>query len=121
MEVMLLGHPKSSTTRKAQRFFKERRVPFHDRDLRKRAPSPGELRRWVDALGVEAVTDTSSKRYVDDGLAYLSADAEDWIERLVGDPELLRLPLVRFGSVLTVGDDQEGWAAVVEAYRDEAG
>lgn len=115
MEVLLLGHPKSKTTRKAQRFFAERRVPFHDRDLRKRPPSPGELRRWVQRYGAEQVVDEGSQAYAEQGLRYLSAPDEDWIARFGKDPTLLRLPLVRCGDVLAVGDDPDGWQRVADA------
>lgn len=115
MEVILLGHPKSTATRAAQRFFSERRVEYHDRDLRKRGPSPRELRRWVDRFGVDAVIDETSKSYVDQGLAYLSLDTDGWLERLAADPTLLRLPLVRCGDVLAVGHDPEGWQRIADA------
>lgn len=115
MEILLLGHPKSQTTRKARRYFSERGVSFHDRDLRKRGASPGELRRWVDKFGVEGVLDTDSKAYREQGLRYLGADPDAWLERLAADPLLLRLPLVRLGNLLSVGDDPDAWQAIVEA------
>lgn len=118
MEVILLGHPKSKATRAAQRFFSERRIPVHDRDLRKRAATPRELRRWVDAFGVEAVIDETSKPYVDQGLAYLSLDTDGWLERLAAEPQLLRLPLVRYGDALAVGHDTDAWQRVVDAARE---
>ncbi len=119
MEVLLLGHPKSAATRKAQRFFSERRIPFHDRDLRKREPSPNELRRWVDKLGVDAVADPTSRPYVEQGLEYLSADVDDWLERFCQEPLLMRLPLVRIGQLLSVGEDIDAWTAICDAARAE--
>jgi arsenate reductase (glutaredoxin) len=120
MDVLLLGHPKSQITRKAKRFFSERRVPVHERDLRKRALTPGELRRWVQRYGVEALIDTESKPYRDQGLQYLGADPDAWEERLVADPLLIRLPLVRVGDVLSVGDDVDAWHEIAEAAREGA-
>lgn len=120
MEVLLLGHPKSAATRKAQRFFSERRIAYHDRDLRKRAASPNELRRWVDKLGVEAVVDPSSQPYVDQGLRHLSADVDDWLDRFCEEPLLMRLPLVRIGQLVSVGEDVDAWSAIADAARTEA-
>ncbi|MFO8075074.1 MAG: ArsC/Spx/MgsR family protein [Egibacteraceae bacterium] len=117
MEVLLLGHPKSQATRKASRWFAERRIDVHERDLRKRPASPKELRRWADRLGAEALVDETSKPYEDGGLAYLVLDDDGWLERLASDPRLLRLPLVRCGNVLAVGEDPEAWQAVAEACR----
>lgn len=115
MDVQLFGHAKSKATRSAQRFFSERRVPLHVVDLRTRHPSPRELRRWVQRFGVEALLDTESKAYVDQGLRYVSASDDDWIERLSADPSPLALPLARCGSELTVGHDPEGWQRLAEA------
>ncbi|MDP8969512.1 MAG: arsenate reductase [Actinomycetota bacterium] len=117
MEVQLFGLAKSKATRKAQRFFSERRVPVHFVDLRRRAPSPGELRKWVSRFGVDAVVDPSSRGYRDHGLRYLQASEDDWIARLVADPQLLRLPLARCGRDLAVGDDPAAWQRFADAVK----
>ncbi len=116
-EVQLFGLAKSKTTRKAQRFFKERRVPFHFVDLTVRPPSPGELRRWVQRFGVEAVLDPASRSYVDQGLRYVCASDDDWIQWIIRDPTVLRLPLARCGADLAVGDDPAAWQRFVEAAK----
>jgi arsenate reductase len=117
MDVQLFGLAKSQATRKAQRFFSERRVPVHFHDLRKRAPAPGELRRWVQRFGVEGVLDPESRAYLDQGLSYVSASEEDWLRRLSDDPSPLRLPLARRGSDLAVGDDPEAWERMARAVQ----
>ena len=109
MDVQIIGTAKSSVTRKAQRFFSERRVSFVFSDLKKRAPAPGELRKWVQRFGVEGVLDPSSSTYRDQGLQYVSASEEDWLERMSADPGMLRLPLVRCGRDVSVGDDPDAW------------
>lgn len=114
----MFGLAKSKATRKAQRFFSERRVPVTFVDLRKRDPSPGELRRWVQRFGVEAVLDPDSKAYRDQGLQYVSASEQDWLARMSADPAVLRLPLVRCGRDLAVGDDEDAWQRMVDAVKD---
>lgn len=121
MDVQLFGHAKSQATRRAQRFFSERRVPVHFVDVRKRHPAPGELRRWVQRFGVEGVLDTASKAYVDQGLRYVSASDEDWVARLSADPGPLDLPLGRCGTELTVGEDPAGWQRLADAAAGGAG
>lgn len=115
MPVQLFGHAKSKTTRKAQRWFSERRIDVHFVDLRKRGPSPGELKRFVQRFGVETVLDPTSPAYQAKGLQYVSASDDDWIARMVADPLVLRLPLVRAGNELAVGDDEEGWQRAAAA------
>lgn len=116
-EVQLFGYAKSKATRKAQRFFKERRVPFHYVDLNIRAPSPGELRRWVQRFGVAGILDPDSRSYVDQGLRYVSASDDDWINRIIRDPTVLRLPLARYGTHLAVGDDPQAWQRFLDAAK----
>ncbi|HWB71406.1 MAG TPA: ArsC/Spx/MgsR family protein [Egibacteraceae bacterium] len=117
MQVQLFGLAKSKATRKAQRFFGERRVPVQFVDLRRRAPSPGELRRWVARFGAEELLDPSSRPYREQGLHYLAASDDEWIERMSADPSLLRLPLVRCGRDLAVGDDPQAWQRFADAVK----
>lgn len=113
MQPQVLGHPKSRTTRKAQRFFSERGVPVTFNDLRRRPPTPGELRKWVDRFGVDGVLDRDAPAYREAGLGYLAGGAETWLEQFAEQPRLMRLPLVRCGAELSVGDDPEAWQRMV--------
>jgi arsenate reductase (glutaredoxin) len=117
IRVQLFGLPKSKVTRKAQRFFSERRIGVHLVDCAQRPPSPGELRRFVQRFGVEALLDPTSRSYREQGLQYVSASDDDWITRMAADPSILALPLGRLGDVLTVGDDPAGWARLAEAAK----
>lgn len=109
MEVQIFGTKKSASTRKAQRFFAERRIRVHFVDLTQRAASPGELRRFVQKFGVEALIDRASKRFAELGLAHASYGDERWFEILAGEPLLLRQPLVRHGGQLTIGEAETTW------------
>lgn len=117
MDVQILGLAKSKATRKAQRFFSERRIPVHFNDLAKRAPSPGELRKWVQRFGPEACLDPDSRSYAEQGLQWVSAGEDQWLQRMVNDPSILRLPLVRCGKDLAVGDDPEAWTRMATAVK----
>ena len=109
MEVQIFGIKKSPDTRKALRFFAERRVKTHFVDLLERAASPGELRRFAQKFGVEALVDRQSRRFLDLGLGAARFSEERWLDKLAEEPLLLRMPLVRHGSLLTVGDATEAW------------
>jgi arsenate reductase len=107
--IQVFGLEKDQATRAAQRFFKERRVPISFVDLRKRPIAPAELRRFVERLGAREVLDQTSKAYRDGGLGYLRMDEAEIVERLLRDPGLLRLPLVRYGNDVTVGRSETTW------------
>ena len=109
MEVQIFGVRKNPETRKALRFFAERRVKTHFVDLQERAASPGELRRFAQKFGVEALVDRGSRRFADLGLAAARLSDERWLDRLVEEPLLLRMPLVRNQQRLTVGDAESTW------------
>jgi arsenate reductase-like glutaredoxin family protein len=109
MEVQVFGIKKSPDTRKALRFFAERRVKTHFVDLQERAASAGELTRFIQKFGMEALVDRDSRRFADLGLGAARFSDERWLEKLVAEPLLLRMPLVRHGSQLTVGDATDTW------------
>jgi len=109
MEVQIFGVRKNPETRKALRFFAERRVKTHFVDLEERAASPGELRRFAQKFGAAALVDRGSRRFADLGLAAARLSDERWLDRLVEEPLLLRMPLVRHQHQLTIGDAEPVW------------
>jgi arsenate reductase-like glutaredoxin family protein len=109
MEVQIFGIRKSADTRKALRFFAERRVKTHFVDLQERPASPGELKRFAQRFGVGALVDRESRRFADLGLAAARLSDDGWLDKLVTEPMLLRMPLARQGSQLTIGDALETW------------
>lgn len=109
MEVQIFGTRKSSDTRKALRFFAERRIKVHFVDLQERAASPGELRRFAQKFGVQALVDRTSRRHAELGLGAASFSDDRWLDKLVEEPMLLRMPLVRRQHQLTVGDAEPTW------------
>lgn len=115
MEVQVFGTKKHSDTRKALRFFAERRVKTHFVDLQERAASPGELKRFAQKFGVGALIDLASRRYAELGLAHARYADERWLEKLAEEPLLLRQPLVRQQHRLTVGLAEAEWKTWVGA------
>jgi arsenate reductase (glutaredoxin) len=109
MEVQIFGTKKSSDTRKAQRFFAERRVKVHFVDLAERAASLGELKRFAQKFGVQAPLDRDSKRFAELGLRHTTYSDERWLGKLADEPMLLRQPLVRFQHKLTIGLAEPEW------------
>lgn len=111
MEVQVFGVKKSADTRSALRFFAERRIKVHFVDLTERAASRGELTRFVQRFGIEGLLDRSSGRFAQLGLAAAGYSPERWIERLVEEPLLLKMPLVRHQKGLSVGAAEATWRA----------
>lgn len=107
--MQLFGRRNSRPTQRAIRFFRERRIPVIQVDLAVRLPAPTELRRFSERLGVRALLDTEAPAYREAGLGYLRMDDNEVFERVLGDPRLLRLPLARYGTEVSVGVDEATW------------
>ena len=115
MNVQIFGIKKSNGTRAAERFFKERGIPIQMVDLHQRPMAPTEIRRFADRFGLVALLDTEGKSYVDAELKYLRMSDADILSRIEREPQLLRLPLVRTGNLLSIGRDEEAWKAMANA------
>ena len=109
MEVQIFGVKKNADTRKALRFFAERRIKTHFVDLDERSMSPGEINRFAQRFGIAALVDRESKRFQELGLRSALLPEPRWIETLAREPLILRLPLVRFQQRLTVGAAEKEW------------
>jgi len=112
MEVQIFGLKKSAETRKAIRFFSERRVRAHFVDLSERAIAEGELQRFIQKFGIEGVLDRTGKRFEQLGLHHATMSEGRWIDKLLLEPGLMRMPLVRrLGQPIgvTIGDAENDW------------
>lgn len=109
LEVQIFGIKKSADTRKALRFFSERRIKTHFVDLMERPASLGELRRFAQKFGVMSLVDKDSRRLGELGLRYAQLSDDRWLEKLSEEPLLLRIPLVRNANQLAIGGDESAW------------
>ncbi len=109
MDVQIFGIKNDADTRKALRFFKERRVKVHFMDFKQRDPSKGELRRFFQKFGEERVIDREAKRFHALGLASAYYGDDRWLDIACEEPLILRIPLVRNGNRMTVGLDEDTW------------
>ena len=109
MNIQIFGTKKSFDTKKAQRWFKERRIRFQFVDLREKDMSKGELRLVMQAAGgLDAVLDPKAKDA--DTLAMVQNLAESQrFDKLLENQQLLREPIVLNGRQATVGYRPEVW------------
>lgn len=117
MEVQIFGLKSSSPTRAAERFFKERRIKIHIVDLSERPISPGEINRFIQKFGLNALLDVTAKAYADANLEYLRVTDAGMIERMIREPRLLYLPLVRAGKFLSIGSQEATWKTWLESEK----
>ena len=106
MNIQILGTKKCRETQKAERFFKERRIPYHFRDLSEKGISKGELENIKQAIPVEELINKEGKQFKKRGFKYMVYDIET---ELLEDSLLLKTPVVRNGRLASVGYQPEIW------------
>ena len=111
--IQVFGREDSQETRAALRFFKERRLAVQLIDLRRKPMAAGELRRFVERLGAEALADTAGRAWIDAGLGYLRMTPDELAARLLADQRLLLIPLVRVANGFSAGRDEAAWKALL--------
>jgi arsenate reductase-like glutaredoxin family protein len=109
MEVQIFGTKSCNETKKALRFFKERRIRTHFVDLKERAASAGELKRFAQKFGADALLDRDAKRFRERGLHAGHLPEPRILPLLEEEPMLLKTPLVRSGNLLAVGWNEAQW------------
>jgi arsenate reductase-like glutaredoxin family protein len=119
--VQVFGFNDCQDTRKALRFFAERRIPVHFVDLQERPASKGELRRFAERFGAPALIDRESPRFRVLGLHVSGDSPQRQLQRAESEPRLLRTPLVRSGSHVSVGHAPDAWKAWIEGEKRAAG
>lgn len=106
MNIQIFGKSKCFDTKKAERYFKERRVKFQSVDILRYGLSPREFDSVRRAVGLDAMIDEKAKDA--ELLKYLAYD-EDKAEKLLENPSLLKTPIVRNGKQATVGYCPDVW------------
>ena len=92
---------------KGRTFFRERRISYHFIDLTKYYPTRGELENILRGLPAgESLINPESPAYVKRGLAYMDYNE---IEEIQANPTLMRTPIVREGSKVISGHNEEAW------------
>ena len=106
MNIQIYGRRKCFETKKAQRYFKERRIPFQYVDLDKYGMSRRELERVQRSIGMAAMLNDKDEDYP--LLEALSSDSER-LEKLYEGPWRIRTPIVRNGIRSTAGYCPDVW------------
>ena len=106
MNIQIFGKSKCFDTKKAERYFKERRIKFQGVDVVKFGMSRGELQSVKNSVGLEAMVDWD---HPDAALLRYLAYEGDQLDKLFEDPRLLKTPIVRNGRQATVGYRPEVW------------
>lgn len=106
MNIQIFGKSKCFETKKAERYFKERRVKVQSIDLPRYGISPGELKSVLQSVPFSEIAD---ERHPDYAVFKHLAFREDQERMLLETPALIRTPIVRNGKKATLGYQPEVW------------
>ena len=95
MNIQIFGKAKCFDTKKAERYFKERRIRYQFVDILKYGMSRGELSSVRNAVGLDAMINTEDVDYP--LIRYLASDSAK-LDKLFEEPYLIKTPIVRNGK-----------------------
>lgn len=108
MNIQIFGVKKCFDTKKAERYFKERKIKYQFIDLNIKGLSKGELQSIKSAVGLNELINKDSREYKKTNIGSIRTDSvkEDL---LLNNPKLYKTPIVRNGKKATVGYESEIW------------
>ena len=109
MNIQIYCGKKNFDAQKAERYFKERRIPFQMLDLKKHKLGEREIRMMISAIGIEKLIDRDDKKVKEHPACYYDRE-ELLIPAIQENPWLIRVPVVRNGNKMTIGYQPDVWA-----------
>lgn len=106
MNIQIFGTKKCFDTKKAERYFKERRIKYQFIDLKVKGLSKGELTSVSQAVGLKNLVDPKAEYY----RRFAAASSDHQFQLLLEDSTLYKTPIVRNGRKATVGYQPDVWA-----------
>ena len=110
MNIQIYAGKKNFDTQKAERYFKERRIPFQSLDLKKHRLGEREIRMMISTFGIENLLDRENPK-VREHPAFYYDRPEMLIPAIQESPWLLKTPIVRNGAKMTIGYQPQAWDA----------
>ncbi|MDO5039853.1 arsenate reductase family protein [Clostridium sp.] len=108
MNIQIFGKKKCFDTKKAERYFKERKIKYAFIDMNEKGISKGELNSVKNSISLNELINEKSKDYKSSNIDKIrSSDIK--IEILLKNQSLIKTPIVRNGKDATVGYKPEIW------------
>ena len=109
MNIQIFGKSKCFDTKKAERYFKERRIKYQFIDLGRYGMSVREFESVVRGVGgIDNLIDWDGKSPEITLMKYMD-DIRAKEDKVLDDPLLMRTPVVRNGKLATVGYCPDIW------------
>lgn len=110
MNIQIFGKNKCFDTKKAERYFKERRIKYQYVDVIKYGLSPKEFDAVLKGVGgVDNLINWEGSSQEIVNMKYIE-DSRTKEDKVYDDPALMLTPIVRNGKFVTVGYCPEVWS-----------
>lgn len=109
---MIYGLPNCDATRDARRFFREYDIPVRFVDLSISPLDGSDLSNFLSTFPLSALIDSDSTVYAALAAKRDRVPDSELLSQIRVAPSLLRLPLIRSGSRLALGDDEDRWEII---------
>ena len=109
MNIQIFGRSKCFDTKKAERYFKERKIKYQLIDIDRFGLSPREQENVKNAVGVKEMLDSEGKEAKRLGIKN-PGEGTYTLGLLTNNPKLYRTPIVRNGRLATIGYKPEVWS-----------
>ena len=112
-QMIFVGYPKCSTSRKAEKWLQERNISYEFRHIAEDKPSYEELKKWHESSGLDLKRfyNTSGRLYKSMNLKdqIPSMSLEEQYQLLSTDGLLVKRPIVIDGNTVLVGFKEQEW------------
>ncbi len=107
--IQIFGTKKCNDTKKAERFFKERRINYQFIDMKEKGMSKGEFNSVAQAVGgIEKLINENCKdKDMLSLIQHMSGDGR--LEKILENQQIIITPIVRNGKMATLGYQPEAW------------
>lgn len=113
MNIQIYVSKKNFDSQKAERFFKERKIPYQLMDLKKHKLGLRELELFAKQLGIDQLVDYEDKKVKEHPVGHTNIPSVI-LETLQEKPVFLRSPIVRNGNKVTLGEAPQVWKKWIE-------
>lgn len=114
MNIQIYMNKRNFDVQKAERFFKERRIPYQLIDLGRHKLGQREMATFTAKIPARDLVDREDKKVREHTVCYMDSDALI-LKELMENPKLMRSPIVRNGNKVTIGDGLSQWMEWVAA------
>ncbi|OEH86627.1 hypothetical protein BHU72_10250 [Desulfuribacillus stibiiarsenatis] len=120
-KVIFYTYPSCTSCRRVKSWFLENGIPFEERHIFKKPPTPEELKHMsiISEEGIDSLVSVRSNRYRQLGINHLDMKFSELLKLLSEEPKLLRRPIVTDGQQVAVGFNLDMLSLIAKRFKSK--